>query len=65
MVTLKLTGVIRVIISCPVITPGLPPNTDVTRAPVPTGLLISGAFDTLLNVRKDALVHRVANRLSP
>ena len=65
MVTLKRTGVIKVIISCPVKTPGHLPYTDVSRVPVPTGLLISGALDTLLNVVEDALVDGVTNRLGP
>ena len=65
MVTLKQTGVIRVIIPCPAKTLGHPPYTDVSRVPVPTGLLMSGAFDTLLNVVENALVDGVTNRLGP
>ena len=65
MVTLKQTGVIGKIIPCPVKTPGHSPYTDVSRVPVPTGLLMSGAFDTLLDVRVDALMDCVANRLCP
>ena len=65
MVTLKQTGVIRVIIPCPAKTLGHPPYTDVSRVPVPTELQLSAFLDTLLNVRKDALMDGVTNRLFP
>ena len=65
MVTLKQTGVIRVIIPCPAKTLGHPPYTDVSRVPVPTELQLSAFLDTLLNVVEDPLVDGVTNRLGP
>ena len=65
MVTLKQTGVIETIISCPVKTPGPSSYTRVSRVPVPTELQLSAFLDTLLNVVEDPLVDGVTNRLGP
>ncbi len=65
MVTLKQTGVIETIISCPVNTPGHAPYTRVSRVPVPTELPMSGLLDAPLDVLEDPFVHRMTNRLCP